>query len=278
MFKKLPICIVTALALSACVSNAVDSNGQVKGEPKFESIQKDTFTKSSTSQQRGIILSGKNDPRLGLAKIGVSKQAIMSESGWGRPHYHEGFGSKLLTYNFSWATPNGFEHCQVKLGINSKNVIGSVVDNPRGCSIQTVTEVPQEVKQPAPTIRKVELQADALFAFDKSELRQQYHKDLSDIADLLGKMDSINQIVIAGHTDPFGSDEYNQRLSEARAHAVANYLVAHGAPANLIKVVGVGESEQVKDCGFSKPTAEAKACNEVNRRVVIYIDGAVQGQ
>jgi outer membrane protein OmpA-like peptidoglycan-associated protein len=66
---------------------------------------------------------------------------------------------------------------------------------------------------------------------------------------------------IAGHTDAVGSDTYNQKLSESRAHAVLDYLVAHyQVSAANFEVVGYGKT-QLYDT--ADPTAAS------NRRVQV---------
>jgi len=69
-------------------------------------------------------------------------------------------------------------------------------------------------------------------------------------------------IVVTGHTDTVGTARYNQRLSERRAAAVREGLVAQGVPADEIVASGVGKSQ------LAVPTAQG--VNEPrNRRIVI---------
>ncbi|MBT8072380.1 MAG: OmpA family protein, partial [Xanthomonadales bacterium] len=65
------------------------------------------------------------------------------------------------------------------------------------------------------------------------------------------------KVEVAGHTDSQGSAEYNLGLSERRAQAVADYLIANGANAGNITVKGYGESNPVADNG----TKEGRAAN-----------------
>lgn len=67
---------------------------------------------------------------------------------------------------------------------------------------------------------------------------------------------------VVGHTDSSGSEEYNQRLSEARAASVATYLEGKGISQGRLLSSGAGESEPVSD----NSTAEGRAAN---RRVVL---------
>jgi len=53
-------------------------------------------------------------------------------------------------------------------------------------------------------------------------------------------------IIIAGHTDSKGSDEYNQKLSIGRAQSVANYLIArYGIPSDHVIVQGYGKTKPI---------------------------------
>jgi outer membrane protein OmpA-like peptidoglycan-associated protein len=71
-------------------------------------------------------------------------------------------------------------------------------------------------------------------------------------------------IDVYGHTDSTGSDAYNQRLSENRARAVADYLSSRGVSAARIRSQGLGESQPIA----SNATEEGRSAN---RRVEIKI-------
>ena len=70
-------------------------------------------------------------------------------------------------------------------------------------------------------------------------------------------------IEVQGHTDSTGSEEANQRLSQARADTVADRLVARGVPADRVRAVGKGEAEPLAD----NETEEGRA---LNRRVELH--------
>ncbi len=70
-------------------------------------------------------------------------------------------------------------------------------------------------------------------------------------------------LAIEGHTDNVGSEENNQRLSQARAEAVAEYVIEHGIDADKIHIKGYGETYPTADNG--SPDGREK-----NRRVDIY--------
>ncbi len=76
---------------------------------------------------------------------------------------------------------------------------------------------------------------------------------LDAVVDVVGKCPDL-KIEISGHTDSDGADESNQRLSERRARAVAEAIVAGGIPDAQLTVAGYGEARPVapNDTGKNK--------------------------
>jgi OOP family OmpA-OmpF porin len=72
------------------------------------------------------------------------------------------------------------------------------------------------------------------------------------------------RVELQGYTDSVGSVPYNLRLSQARADAVRDYLVAHGAPAGNLTARGYGKTRPVADNGSAQGRAQ-------NRRVVMAV-------
>ena len=68
------------------------------------------------------------------------------------------------------------------------------------------------------------------------------------------------KIELRGHTDDQGTAEFNQKLSEERAHAVADFLIGKGIQRRRLSWVGFGESRPIDD----NKTAEGR---QNNRRV-----------
>ncbi len=97
------------------------------------------------------------------------------------------------------------------------------------------------------------------FEFDSAKLTPDSIAKLNEAVAIL-KRNADDKIEIAGHTDSQGNADYNQRLSERRAQAVADYLVSQGANANNLTVKGYGESQPVADNGSKEGSA-------ANRRV-----------
>lgn len=83
------------------------------------------------------------------------------------------------------------------------------------------------------------------FDFDKSTLRPDAVAILDEAIAILRQYPDL-RVEVAGHTDSIGSDAYNQGLSERRAQAVYDYLMANGIDSGrLVGPVGYGESRPI---------------------------------
>ncbi len=107
------------------------------------------------------------------------------------------------------------------------------------------------------------LKSDILFDTGKSALKPAATENLSKMAEIMKKYPE-NILTVKGYTDTTGSATRNRQLSEDRAAAVKNRLVAGGIPANTITVVGMGPENPVAE----NTTNEGRA---QNRRVEIEI-------
>lgn len=127
---------------------------------------------------------------------------------------------------------------------------------------------------PAAAIERVTLDADALFDFDRASLRPAGRAALDDFAARLKDIDP-EMITAVGHADRIGSADYNQKLSEQRAHAVKRYLEGIGIQANRMQAEGRGESQPVTAAGACPGARSAAviACLQPDRRVEIGVVG-----
>jgi OOP family OmpA-OmpF porin len=91
-----------------------------------------------------------------------------------------------------------------------------------------------------------------------------------------GLRDISPEVISAvGHTDRFGSDAYNQHLSDQRAASVKAYLISKGIDAGRVATEGKGETQPVTkagDCLGAKSTAVV-ACLQPDRRVDVEVIG-----
>ena len=130
------------------------------------------------------------------------------------------------------------------------------------------------VAGPKPAGEKITVAADALFDFNKAVLRPEGKAKLDELV-AKAKAIKLEVILAVGHTDRIGGDAYNQKLSEKRAAAVKEYLVAKGIEANRVYTEGKGKKQPVTG-DKCKGTAKTKAlvdCLQPDRRVDIEVIG-----
>jgi outer membrane protein OmpA-like peptidoglycan-associated protein len=118
--------------------------------------------------------------------------------------------------------------------------------------------------------------ADALFAFDKSDVKdilETGRQKLQEFAkDILTNQQQWQQIIITGHTDRLGGHEYNLLLGQKRADSIKDYLVAnYSVAANRIKTRSMGYVQPVVYCAGEQKTDALIACLQPNRRVEIEV-------
>ncbi|MEA9446010.1 porin OmpA [Candidatus Fukatsuia symbiotica] len=139
------------------------------------------------------------------------------------------------------------------------------------------TPIPVAPIVPAPVVetKRFTLKADVLFNFNKAELKQSGQQALDQLYDQLKQMDPKDgSATIVGYTDRIGSEQYNQKLSEKRAHSVMNYLVSQGIPAEKISVRGMGKANPVTGSTCDRLRgAAAQDCLAPDRRVEIEVKG-----
>jgi OOP family OmpA-OmpF porin len=101
------------------------------------------------------------------------------------------------------------------------------------------------------------------FDFNSAELRPDSGPILDQAVAVLGENSDV-LVVVEGHTDNIGNDEYNQALSVQRAEAVFRYLVNRGIAPERLRTEGHGESRPVA----TNDTEQGRA---QNRRVELRV-------
>jgi OmpA-OmpF porin, OOP family len=104
-------------------------------------------------------------------------------------------------------------------------------------------------------------QAVVYFAFDKATLTPEAEQTLNGlVADVKGRQ--LGGVAVGGHTDTAGPAEYNMKLSQRRANAVAGYLTKEGIPAEIITTEAFGETD------LAVPTPD-NTPKQANRRATV---------
>ncbi|WP_152986501.1 OmpA family protein, partial [Aeromonas veronii] len=139
--------------------------------------------------------------------------------------------------------------------------------------------VPPPPAEPEVVDQTFNLSSDVLFAFGKVDLKQEGMSALDDLyQQIVDVQPKDGSAVVMGYTDRIGSDANNQRLSEARAQTVADFLISKGLPADKVSIQGNGASNPVtgNQCDAIKAKAALIDCLGPDRRVEVRVTG-VQG-
>ena len=153
-------------------------------------------------------------------------------------------------------------------------VIGAAVGGATGAVIgRQMDKQAQEIKNNVPNaevIHKpgeegiiINFKSGVLFDFNKSNLTPASTRSVNELADILKKYPDTD-VLIEGHTDDKGSDDYNMTLSERRAQSVSSYLSGKNIASSRLRTVGYGEKQPVA----SNDTEEGRS---QNRRVTFVI-------
>ncbi|MGD8226939.1 MAG: OmpA family protein [Desulfobacteraceae bacterium] len=110
---------------------------------------------------------------------------------------------------------------------------------------------------------KITFSSGIMFDINRAVLKDQYEGELSELATILNKYEDTN-ILLEGHTDSTGTEEYNLELSKKRSQSVANYLATQKVNPTRFTIMGYGESQPIA----SNETSEGRS---QNRRVEVAI-------
>lgn len=164
------------------------------------------------------------------------------------------------------------------IGSKSKNpavyaIVGSAIGGVAGAVIggymdKQAKQLEEDLAKVAKVERieegiKITMSSGLLFGFDSYNLSAKNQEGLKKLAKTLEEYEDT-EILVAGHTDSIGDEKYNERLSEKRADAVANFLSANGVKRSRLVIRGYGEDSP------AQPN-ETKAGQDANRRVELAI-------
>ncbi len=91
---------------------------------------------------------------------------------------------------------------------------------------------------------KAQIFKNIYFDFDKYDIKEEYREVLKRIADWLIEHPSV-KLIVEGHCDERGTNEYNLGLGDRRANAVKDYLISLGVSPERIETVSYGEERPV---------------------------------
>jgi outer membrane protein OmpA-like peptidoglycan-associated protein len=91
---------------------------------------------------------------------------------------------------------------------------------------------------------KITFDSGLMFDFDSYNLRSETKSNLTDLAKTLNKYPDTN-VLVEGHTDKTGPDDYNLKLSKNRAEAVADFLEQQKVASTRTSTQGYGEAQPI---------------------------------
>ena len=116
---------------------------------------------------------------------------------------------------------------------------------------------------------------DQTFAFNKATLSSPAKRFIDEeVLRRLAACTKIENVLITGHTDRIGTQQYNQKLSKKRADAVARYLNSQNIKPS-IQTFGAGSAQPIEICNNKLGRKQLLACLAPNRRVAIEVKGTI---
>jgi outer membrane protein OmpA-like peptidoglycan-associated protein len=116
---------------------------------------------------------------------------------------------------------------------------------------------------------RVTMTNQTAFEFNSANIKPGFNSTMDKVADVVVRYNKTS-LTVVGHTDDVGSNAYNQKLSEQRAHSVARYLEAKQVNPVRLAISGKGETQPAA----SNSTEDGR---QANRRVEIYVEPVTEG-
>jgi outer membrane protein OmpA-like peptidoglycan-associated protein len=117
-----------------------------------------------------------------------------------------------------------------------------------------------------PTVGVTQILHNIYFDFNKATFKQESYDELSKLETMM-KQNSNIRVEIGGHTDSWGPDAYNKKLSLARASAVKSFLTSKGIDVRRVTAQGYGDTRPLAS------NDDENDGREINRRVEFKIIG-----
>ncbi len=145
------------------------------------------------------------------------------------------------------------------IGAAVGGVAGGIIGRQMDKQAEEISKIPgAEVKRVGEGIN-VTFETGVLFGYDRDDLTTESRKTLSDLADILNKYPET-YVLVEGHTDATGTDDYNMELSRRRATSVGTFLKTEDVRSQRIMTKWYGEAQP-------KYSNDTEADRSKNRRV-----------
>lgn len=228
----------------------------------------------------------KNNARVRMSHAGLMAGAALMLSAWSATagadntsgYVTDGGGTIVVRGSTGICWHNGYWTPAMAIKACDPDLVPKEEVKPAPAPAVAPSAPPPPPPPPPPVVKKLSVAATDLFDFNKAVVTPQA-KELIDreVIAKLGGFKEISIVLVNGHTDRLGSQQYNQRLSEKRAEAVKAYLVSKGVAADKIQATGYGKTSPVKfGCDDKLKRKQLIECLAPNRRVVIEVTGTAK--
>ena len=146
-----------------------------------------------------------------------------------------------------------------------------VANNVDACPDTPGVASPDPAKNGCPRVvvsnKQIKILEQIQFETGSAKLLPESDPILTEVQKILKSRPDIRMVRVEGHTDNRGGNGMNQRLSESRAKAVADWLQAHGVDESRLSSAGFGQSRPLE-------TNDTEEGRQTNRRVEFHIEDA----
>ncbi|QPG05651.1 OmpA family protein [Salinimonas marina] len=125
------------------------------------------------------------------------------------------------------------------VGAIAGGAIGNYMDRQEEALRKELADTGIEVVREGDNLKLI-MPGDITFATDSASIASQFNPVLNDVATVVNEYEKT-VLLIKGHTDDTGSEQYNQSLSERRAQSVKNLLTSYNVNPKRVSTVGMGE-------------------------------------
>lgn len=153
------------------------------------------------------------------------------------------------------------------VGAIAGGAIGNYMDKQEEALREELSDTGVQVVREGDNLRLI-MPGDITFATDSASISPNFNPVLNDVAKVVNNYEKT-VLMIEGHTDDTGSEQYNQSLSERRAQSVRNLLVSFSVNPTRISTLGLGEYQP-------KVPNTSAANRQINRRVELKIQPITQ--
>ena len=151
--------------------------------------------------------------------------------------------------------------------------VGNDISKPYSSNISLVPNEAEVLSKPITTGTVIVLE-NIYYDFNKAIIRADATKELDALASLMQRYKTM-EVELSAHTDSRGNNEYNLKLSTARALAAKNYLVGLGIDIQRISSRGAGESNIRNRCADGVDCPEEE--HQYNRRTEVRVTKINEG-